>query len=211
MVTKVFNKDKRLDIFKPIELRRKKLLNDKSKINIRDFGAGFGGTVYQERTISYITHHSSKPKRYARLLYRLVNYFKPDSMLELGTSVGISAMYHSIGNTAGKLITIEGCENTSALASQTFKELNARNILLINDEFEKGLEKIFIGQTSIDYVFIDGNHRKEPTLRYFERCLKQSHAKTIFIVDDINWSDQMRNAWKEIQQHPQVKKPLIYL
>ena len=205
LVTKVFNTDEHLEIFKPIEQRRNNLLNDRTAINIRDFGAGFSGTVYLKRTISYITKNSSKPKKYARLLYRLANYFKPKVMLELGTSVGISAMYQSIGNPQGKLFTIEGCENTAALAQQTFKELKAENVFLINDEFEKAVEKIFAEHSSLNFVFIDGNHRKEPTLKYFECCLKQSHAKTVFIIDDINWSDEMREAWKEIRNHPQVK------
>ena len=204
LVTKVFNKDEHLKIFKPIEQRRKNLLNDRTSINIRDFGAGFSGTVYLKRTINYITKNSSKPKKYSRLLYRLTNYFKPNVMLELGTSVGMSAIYQSIGNPQGKLFTIEGCENTAALAQQTFIDLKAENIFLINDEFESGLKKVFTELSSIDFVFIDGNHRKEPTLKYFNLCLKQSHAKTIFIIDDINWSDEMHNAWKEIQNHPQV-------
>ncbi len=205
LVTKVFNKDEKLEIFKPIEQYRNELLKDNSAIKIRDFGAGFGGTVYQERTVSYITQNSSKPKKYARLLYRLVNYFKPYLMLELGTSVGISAMYQSIGNAEGKLITIEGCENTAAKAQQTFNALAGQNILLVNDEFDNALDKVFLEHDSIDYVFIDGNHRKEPTLKYFEQCLKQSHAKTVFIIDDINWSHEMREAWQSIQQHQQVK------
>lgn len=204
LVTKVFNRDEKLQIFNPIEKRRNQLLNDKTIIKIRDFGAGFGGTIYKERTISYITHNSSKPKIYARLLYRLVNHFKPNVMVELGTSAGISSAYQASGNKQGKLITIEGCENTATIAEQTFKDLAIENIWLINDEFEKGLEKVFTDYPETDYVFIDGNHRKEPTLNYFERCLKQSHEKTIFIIDDINWSDEMRDAWKNIQHHPKV-------
>ncbi len=204
LVTKVFNNDEKLQIFKPIEKRRKKLLNDKTIIKIQDFGAGFGGTIYKEQTISYITKNSSKPKKYARLLFRLVNHVKPNVMVELGTSAGISSAYQATGNKEGKLITIEGCENTATLAEQTFKDLAIENILLINDEFEIALEKVFNAYPKIDYVFIDGNHRKEPTLNYFERCLKQSHIKTIFIIDDINWSYEMCDAWKNIQQHPKV-------
>jgi len=205
LVTNVFNKDQRLAIFNPIEQRRRKLLNDKSNISIRDFGAGFGGTVYQQRTVGYITSNSSKPKKYARLLYRLTHYFKPKVMLELGTSVGISAMYHALGSETGTLITVEGCEHTSALANQTFAELKATNVVVVNDEFDSALNNILSENVVLDYVFIDGNHRKEPTLKYFERCLKQSHAKTIFIIDDINWSEEMREAWQQIKQHAQVK------
>jgi predicted O-methyltransferase YrrM len=205
LVTQIFNKDEKSEIFKSIEQRRKELLYDKTLIQIRDYGAGFGGIVYKSRTISYITQNSTKPGKYARLLYRLVKYYKPKKILELGTSVGISSVYQAFGNTDSQLITIEGCENTSSLAQTTFKNLDVKNIVLVNDEFESALDKIFMKYSEIDYVFIDGNHRKEPTLRYFDRCLKQSHEKTIFIIDDINWSCEMREAWKEIQQHPRVK------
>ena len=56
----------------------------------------------------------------------------------------------------------------------------------------------------LDYLFVDGNHRKEPTLRYFEECLKRAHEKSVFVFDDIHWSKEMELAWEEIKKHPQV-------
>lgn len=205
LVTKVFNCDKKLPLFNSIESQRKFYLNDKTKIDIRDFGAGFAGIKYKQQTLSYISRRSSKPQKYARLLYRLTDYLKPHNMLELGTSVGISAVYQALGNSDGKLITIEGCENTAAVAMKTFNALRTKNITLVNDEFEKALDTIFKEPIKIDYVFIDGNHRKEPTLNYFDQCIKHAHPETVFIVDDINWSQEMQNAWNEIKQHPKVR------
>lgn len=204
LVTKVFNCDKKLSLFYPIESQRQIYLNDKTKIDIRDFGAGFGGIKYKQKTVSYITSRSAKSKKYARLLYRLTHYLKPDTMLEIGTSVGISAVYQALGNMDGRLITIEGCENTAAVARKTFNDLETKNIKLINEEFETGLNTILKETTKIDYVFIDGNHRKEPTLNYFIQCIKHSKPATVLIIDDINWSQEMQEAWKEIKQHPKA-------
>jgi len=56
----------------------------------------------------------------------------------------------------------------------------------------------------VDMVFLDGNHRLEPTIRYFEMILSYSHGGTLIIFDDIHWSPGMEAAWYEVRQHPQV-------
>lgn len=56
----------------------------------------------------------------------------------------------------------------------------------------------------LDWVFFDGNHKKEPTIRYFHQCLEKASEKALFIFDDINWSAEMQEAWDEIKQHAKV-------
>ena len=69
-----------------IENLRSRLLADHSLLQVRDFGAGFGGKIYKERSVHYITKHSSKPAKYARLLSRLISYTNSENLLEIGTS-----------------------------------------------------------------------------------------------------------------------------
>jgi predicted O-methyltransferase YrrM len=56
----------------------------------------------------------------------------------------------------------------------------------------------------LDLAFIDGNHRKQPTLQYFESLLMRSGKSTILIFDDVHWSAEMEAAWSEIMEHPAV-------
>ena len=56
----------------------------------------------------------------------------------------------------------------------------------------------------LDFVFIDGNHRKEATLNYFNWCMPKLSENGILIFDDIYWSKGMKEAWQEIKMHPQV-------
>jgi predicted O-methyltransferase YrrM len=56
----------------------------------------------------------------------------------------------------------------------------------------------------VDLVYLDGNHRLEPTLQYFERCLSFASPQTVFVLDDIHWSPEMQTAWDRIRQHPAV-------
>ncbi len=200
----VFRRDKPTPIQRKFEQLRKYLLNDYTKIKVRDFGAGFGGIIYKERSIHYITKHSSKPAKYARLLSRLIKYFEFNSLLEIGTSVGISALYQQSGNPKAKLITLEGCENTSAIALKAFDEFAEYNIELIQGEFNETLELALRKLSTLDYVFIDGNHKLEPTLKYFEQCLPYLNCKSLIVIDDINWSEGMMEAWEKLKNHPRV-------
>ena len=60
------------------------------------------------------------------------------------------------------------------------------------------------GTRKIDFAFIDGNHRKAPTLNYTNQIIKKSHSNSILILDDIYWSSEMNDAWEELKNHPQV-------
>ena len=78
------------------------------------------------------------------------------------------------------------------------------NTLLTVGEFDKQLPKVLPNIETIDFAFIDGNHRYEPTLKYFEMLLGKSTDQSIFIFDDIYWSEGMCKAWKEIIARPEV-------
>ncbi len=78
------------------------------------------------------------------------------------------------------------------------------NIELITGDFNNTIDATLKKFEKLDYVFIDGNHQKAPTLNYFKKCLSKSNHKSIFILDDVNWSKEMKAAWKEIKAHPEV-------
>jgi hypothetical protein len=126
----VFKRDRKNVVQDPIEVLRKKLKDDQRKISVVDFGAGFGGTIFKELSISYIAKKSAKPPRYARMLFRLVNYIKPNTIVELGTSLGISALYQAAGNPSAKVHTLEGCPETARLAQENFKTFPNYNVEL---------------------------------------------------------------------------------
>jgi predicted O-methyltransferase YrrM len=200
----VWRRDKNDIDQEKIENYRQALLRDKTILSVRDFGAGFGGKVYKQLPISFITKRSSKPPKYARMLYRLSKYLKPQYILEVGTSVGISALYQAMGNPSAKVITLEGCDQTAALARKGIKEFPELNIEVIEGEFSQTLPQAISKLPQLDFVYLDGNHKLKPTLEYFEMCLEKVHDDTVIIVDDINWSGEMKAAWSQISSHPKV-------
>ena len=203
-ITKVLNDRTGYDCYDKIEDQRKQLLQNIKVIEVEDFGAGSAVIKTNRRVVHKIAASSLKHKKYAQLLYRIVQYYKPQNMIELGTSFGISAAYMANGNPAAKVFTLEGASSIAEIAGQNFKDLGIKNIQLRQGAFEQTLLPLLSEIQKVDLAFVDGNHRKSPTLEYFKQLLSCSTSSTIIILDDIHWSAEMEEAWLEIQQHPSV-------
>lgn len=202
LLTEIIQDKKRYKEYEDIELLRKELLQDSTVINVTDFGAGSQVSAKNERTIKDIARNSAKPPKYAQLLFRLAKYFCSKNILELGTSLGISSLYLAKANKESTVMTIEGCPEIANVAKENFKKNHVENIKQVVGNFDEVLSANI--NSELDFVFIDGNHRKQPTLNYFKTILTHSHSKTVFVFDDIHWSDEMQEAWEEIKKHPQV-------
>jgi predicted O-methyltransferase YrrM len=168
-----------------------------------DYGAGSRLMKKSEKLGAVIKNSSVSPKVGA-FLYRLAKWSGSKNILELGTSVGVSAMYLASANPDAAVITLEGDWQRAELAHNSFDLFNFNNIKLIEGDFEQGLNESLNLFPTLDLVFFDGNHKAEPTLRYFKQCLKKINGNTIFVFDDIRWSREMYKAWKVISEHQSV-------
>jgi predicted O-methyltransferase YrrM len=205
LIVNVLNDKTKYTAYKEVELQRSLLLGNEKIITVEDFGAGSTKGLTKQRVVQQIAATSLKPKKYAQLLYRLVNYFQPVQILELGTSLGITTAYLAKAKPTATVTTMEGSVAIAEIAKQQFHELQLSNINIVTGNFDKTLQQV-IDKTeqSFNFVFIDGNHRKEPTLRYFEQLLVKTDHDTVFVFDDIHWSKEMEEAWEEIKQHSSV-------
>ncbi|GAB3901247.1 class I SAM-dependent methyltransferase [Larkinella knui] len=190
--------------FAPIRALQQELLKDARKIQITDFGAGSRINASRERAVRDIAKNSQKPARFGRLLYRLIQRFDSRTIVDLGTSLGITTLYEATAAPAAQILTFEGCPQTAAVAQRNFRKLNYQNIEIITGNIDETLAERLKTVPAIDLAFFDANHRYEPTVRYFETCLLKVHNDTCFIFDDIHWSDEMEQAWDTIKAHPAV-------
>jgi predicted O-methyltransferase YrrM len=206
----VKNNYRHYEAYKQVEQLRKQLQNDKQLLLVSDFGAGSVKGNSKQKTIAAIATSAAKPKKYAQLLYRIVQYYKPKHIIELGTSLGISAAYMAMADTTANIITLEGAGEIANAAKQNFIKLGIKNIELIIGNFDNTLQTALKKMPVIDLAFIDGNHRMQPTLHYFEQLFLHSNEQSIFIFDDIHWSAEMEQAWQHIQQHHAVTLTLDF-
>jgi predicted O-methyltransferase YrrM len=187
-----------------IEEQRKKLYHDDAVIQVTDLGAGSHLNKNRTKSVKAIAKNALKSPRLAQLIYRLAKHQQPAQLIELGTCLGITTAYLSKANSGARVITIEGCPQTATVAAKNFKALDLHNIELQVGNFDKLLPEVLAAQPTLDFVYVDGNHRKEATLNYFKWCLPKVHENSLLIFDDIYWSKGMKEAWEEIKAHPQV-------
>jgi predicted O-methyltransferase YrrM len=204
LVTEVFRNNPDQGVVNTVETIRKKMISDHGMITVNDLGSGSGRMKERQRMTSDIARFSAVPEKYGIFLSKMAKAFGKPAILEFGTSLGISAMYMAAACPGLLVYTIEGCSETSAIASANFREAGLTNVRLITASFDDALHLLRKEKVVPGLVFIDGDHRKEPLLRYFNFIAGIAENNTVVIIDDIHSGEEMADAWKSIKSHPAV-------
>lgn len=205
LVTKCFYDKKNYPEYSILKNYRNSLLENKNTIEVNDFGAGSRVFKSNTRAINQIAKNAGICSKRAELLFRIVNYFQPNTILEIGTSLGLATSALSLGNKNASIQSLEGCTNTLSVAESTFNSLFPDyNIEFINTEFSSYLSNCQLKTENCQLIYFDGNHSKKATLEYFELLLPTITNDTVWIFDDIHWSQDMEEAWGIIKNHPNV-------
>lgn len=204
LITKCFYDKKSKPEYAILNNYRKTLLANTNTIDVTDFGAGSKVFKSNNRAIAQIAKTAGITSKRAELLFRITHYFKPNEVLEIGTSLGLAAASLALGNPKGKITTIEGCPETAKIAQNQFQNFQLSNITSEVTEFENYLDHLKKENSSFNLVYFDGNHSKKATLTYFEKLLPTITNETVWIFDDIHWSADMEEAWESIKKHPKV-------
>ncbi|SHG11342.1 Predicted O-methyltransferase YrrM [Flavobacterium fluvii] len=204
LITKCFYDKKPKPEYEILKTYRKSLLENKNTIEVTDFGAGSKVFKSNTRQINQIAKTAGITPKRAELLFRITNYFQPDTILEIGTSLGLATSALALGNSKASITTLEGCPNTMAMAKNQLQLLNGNNVELVLTEFGEYLQSQNLKSNIYNLIYIDGNHSKTATLEYFELLLPTITNDTVWIFDDIHWSPEMEEAWEIIKKHPKV-------
>jgi predicted O-methyltransferase YrrM len=204
LVTKCFYDKKKYPEYKLINEYRNKLLANNNTLEVTDFGAGSKVFNSNTRKISLIVKNAGISAKKALLLYRIVQYFKPDTVLEIGTSVGLAISAISVASSNSKITSLEGCKQTQTVAKNMFQEFGWENTQFITTEFSVFFKNPDLKTKKYQLIYFDGNHSKKATLDYFEQLLPTVSNESVWIFDDIHWNKEMEIAWEIIQKRAEV-------
>jgi len=190
-----------------IENLREQMKGSTQQLEFVDFGSSHPGATIHT-SLGAISRHSSKRGRQALMMLKLVRSLQAANVLELGTSVGISAAYQAVGlkiNGRGRLFTLEGAPPLAAIATSNLGQLDLiRCVDVIVGRFADTLPGVLQRMRYIDFAFIDGHHDHTATLQYFKQIKPFLQPNAVVIFDDIDWSPGMAAAWEEIARDPAV-------
>ena len=196
--------------FKKLDQLRDKLLTNGTALTIEDLGAGSRMDNGSQRSIKSIARHASTPARFSRLLARTIAYFGHQHILELGTSLGLNTLHLQTLNPTAQIHTLEGSTTIASVAQQHFDELGAQSVNLTVGNIDNTLAEVIAAMPQLDFVYMDANHRYEPTLRYFDMLQPKLHKASLVVVDDIHWSKEMNQAWQVLKEKPEVSLALDF-
>lgn len=191
------------DEFVQIEKVRSRILNHTDEINVTDLGAGSKVLKGPKLKLADIARYSVTPPAYAQLYYRIIQYTGARSIVELGTSLGLTSLYLA-QQPETHLTTFEGSHALADVALSNFKYFNKKNISLIEGDIKTTLPEFLQNPAKIGFVLMDANHQYEPTMQYFLWIMRRLNEKSVVVIDDIHWSAGMEKAWNEIKNHPIV-------
>ncbi|MBX9887274.1 MAG: class I SAM-dependent methyltransferase [Flavobacteriaceae bacterium] len=204
IITKCFYDKKNKPQYSILEKYRQSLLANSNSITVIDFGVGSKVFKSNVRSIAQIAKTAGISTKHSRLLFRISNYFKPKSILEIGTSLGLATAALALGNDKTAIITLEGCRETANIAQKQFNEFKLEGINSVLSEFDSYLATIPATEVKFDMIYFDGNHSKKATIAYFEKLLPTITNDSVWIFDDIHWSPDMEEAWNIIKEHSLV-------
>lgn len=177
-----------------IERSRRELLKDRSQLV--DGSLGPAGIYDMGQTVADACRVSRNGPS-AQLIYSLASEYRPQTILELGTNVGISASY--LAAAGGNVTTLESSPYRLRLAEKLHRSLNLHNIMYVQGLFSDTLKRTLEAMPAVELAFVDGHHQYQATLDYFEAIAVQAAPGCVFVFDDIRWSKGMRRAWKRLK------------
>ncbi len=120
------------------------------------------------------------------LILLVLKLKKPDSILEIGTAIGYSAINFSryLKDINSKILTIEKNENMYNKAIENITKMNLSNtIKVINADATQYLETIDEKENKFDVIFIDA--AKGQYLVFLENALRLVKKGGIIIADNV--------------------------
>ncbi len=205
LLTRVPVPQKHFYAYEELNAMRKTMREDDSLLQIVDFGAGSRKKITDNsRKVSEIARLSLQKQFCAEALFYIIRDLQPSNAIELGTSLGLTTAYMAKAGSDCKWTSVEGAPEVANYARNVLTQLHVTNVEILTGNFDDLIPSFCAKEKKLDFAFIDGNHRYEPTMRYFNWLSSLACEKSIFILDDIHWSAEMEKAWIEIQNSAKV-------
>ena len=165
-------------------------------------GAGYFSAPAGGPSLSYLANRVAVPPYVGQWLFKTALWAKPKSMLELGSSLGISTLYLGAAAPRAQFLSVEGWREAAELAATHCHEAGLANIRIVHGNFGEALPQLLPHLAPLDLIYIDGDHNGFRTLEYVEQCLPHLAPDGVIVLGDIYWSADMAEAWKTLRQHP---------
>ena len=182
-ITEVLNDDRHYYAYDEIKYLKKELLSDKTKILYNQ----------KETTVGELTQNGQSDK-YNRLLFRIVAYYNPRNILEIGCTSGITTSFLASPNKSIPVYSIATSELMASAAINNIKPLALENVIITSLEEIDKLKEIIT--QPFDLIFIN---QAIGDISQFLQLTSLIKEDAIVIFKDINKDLEIVKSWNMLK------------
>jgi len=186
LITKVIEEKTPYYVFEDIEKFRKELLNLDNLLKIS-------------------TAQETQSKNYGALLFRLINFFKCRTVLQIGSSTGVMSLYLALPlRNSCDCIVLEDRTGLLDFVRAFAENHSLKNLQWMEGAYAENLRRLKQEIASFDFIFVNtmGNAEKtREALRLTGTFISQD---TVMVIDNIKRNNAMKRLWQEIKSREDV-------
>jgi len=180
---------------------KKKLSRNSSLLEISNFNFISNLLFSNKRKRSRIIENLGISNGRAGLLINIIQYLKPKSILEIGTSLGIVTVALSSAQESSKITTLDENEKTVNIIREMFKKNTFKNVKFLAGNFDITLRQAL---NNSDFIYFKVKNINETTLKYFEFSLTYIHNDSVILFENIHSDKESEKIWNHIKNNKKV-------
>ena len=144
-------------------------------------------------------------RKKGELLFRLANDFAFRSILQLGASQGLPALYLTAYSKEARCLILEEDKEQVALAQKVLSYSKTTRVNLeekSSDSIQKELTKSELEGIDCFYFHLPTDAKAHATL--LRSWIPMATEESVFILNDIRTNKEAQQLWKELIEHPRV-------
>ena len=186
LITKVIEEKASFYAFDEIEKYRKELLSQKNDLSI-------------------LTTKEAQSREYGALLFRIVNFFKCQSVLQIGSSTGIMSLYLAMASKHCDCFALEERPNILCAIKDFVLAHNLDKFHFVEGNSKEALMKFQSTSTQMDLIFINQLPESMTVEELYSLCQSLRHKETVLIINEIKRNKNMNKLWLMMRNHPQSR------
>jgi len=159
---------------------------------------------FRDVAIGEVIKKEAVTPRTGALLLRLTNYFKPETILQIGGAADMSALYLSSYSTDLKCVVVEKSPEMASVARLVLELHNHHAVDLRTGDYEEVLPSVLAELPQPDFVFLNLVKDTKENEYVFNQCLRRLHNEAVLVVSGIKASRYMRAFWRTVREREEV-------
>ena len=187
LITKVIEEKSQYYAFREIENFHSELLKKK------DF-------------IAEITAKETQSSNYGAFLFRMINFFKCDTVIQVGCSTGVMSLYLVMASPVkSKYFLLEERTNLLNSVRNFLSARSLKGISFLEGDYPENIKSFQVSEKKADLIFINSIPEGIETDKFYSLIKPLISKTTILIIDNITKDKQKRNLWLKVQETDEVR------